>query len=171
MSSKIIGAFKKGQNGFRKIVQPLYFLKKRLDGKEEDRMNKVFCLLFGGLCFASRPPLTAKEYDLHSFNRHVSTIDFEKYFWEEKGMPLYFSKKRLGGKEEERINSLPLSISQEKDRTRKKREVVFNYIVVTRSYRDIRHTGYMIIHIVKLEVQYMTLDVCIDLLAAYFKLG
>ena len=91
-------------------------------------------------------------------------------------LPLYFLKKRLGGKEEERINSLPLSISQEKDRTRKKREVVFQNYRVTDAYRlygsyNIKiHTGYTV-HIVKLEVQYMTLDVCIDLLASYFKLG
>jgi hypothetical protein len=65
MSSKIIGAFEKGQNDFRKMNLPLYLLKKRLGGKEEERMNKVFCFLFGGLRFALRPPLMANKYDLH----------------------------------------------------------------------------------------------------------
>ena len=39
MSSKIIGAFEKGQNDFRKMNLPLYFLKKRLGGKEEERIK------------------------------------------------------------------------------------------------------------------------------------
>ena len=41
MSSKIIGAFEKGQNDFRKMNLPLYFLKKRLGGKEEERMKSL----------------------------------------------------------------------------------------------------------------------------------
>ena len=41
MSSKIIGAFEKGQNDFRKMNLPLYFLKKRLGGKEEERIKSL----------------------------------------------------------------------------------------------------------------------------------
>ena len=85
MSSKIIGAFEKGQNSFRKMNLPLHFLEKRLGGKEEERMNIGILLFYSAaIRFASRPPLMANEYNLHSFNRHVSTIDFEKYFWEKK---------------------------------------------------------------------------------------
>ena len=70
---------------------------------------------------------------------HVSTMDFEKYFWEKKGMPLYFLKKKNRRERRREDKKLTSPHFSKKNPGSKKNERSFLVIDLQVAYRIIRH--------------------------------